>query len=95
MGREIYQHHMEQRLRDLSFQIASVKARLDADFDGRLKTELAGQLAFLENRRDQVREKLNTLEQEPDGTWEDLKAEIEDEWDALVQDFEERVANLA
>ena len=42
-----------------------------------------------------VQEKLNALSDEPDGTWEDLRAEVEDAWDALVQDFEERVAGLA
>lgn len=94
MGKEIYHHHMEQRLRDLSIQIGSVRARLGSGADERLKDELAGRLAVLERRRDHVHEKLEALEQEPDGTWEDLKAEIEDEWDALVQDFEERVSNL-
>ena len=94
MGRVIYQQHMEQRLRDLSVQIDSVKERLADNPDRRVKDALAGQVAFLEVRRDQLCEKLTVLEQEPDGTWEDLKAEIEDEWDALVQDFEERVSNL-
>jgi hypothetical protein len=94
MGRDIYQHYMDQRLRDLSVQIESVKARSAESQDGWVKTELAGQLAVLETRRDQIRAKLATLKHEPDGTWDDLKAEIEVEWDALVQDFEERVAKL-
>ncbi|MCR6630000.1 MAG: phasin family protein [Magnetospirillum sp.] len=95
MGREAYQVGMEQRLRDLSLQIDSVRSRLmDSPHDG-LRMELAAQLSWLEHRRDSVREKLDALSDEPDGTWEDLKAEVEDEWDALIQDFEERVANLA
>jgi DNA-binding transcriptional MerR regulator len=95
MGREIYQSHMEQRLRDLGFQIDSVKVRLAESHAPEVMVDLAGQLAELDERRRRVREKLDALEHEPDGTWEDLKAEIEDEWDTLVQDFEERVANLA
>lgn len=95
MGREAYQAGMEQRLRDLSLQIDSVRSRLMDSPNDRLKMQLAGQLSALENRRDMVREKLDALSDEPDGTWEDLKAEVEDEWDALVQDFEERVASLA
>lgn len=95
MGRDAYQIGMEQRLRDLSLQIDSVRARMMDGADGRLKVELAGQLEMLERRRDMVREKLDALSDEPDGTWEDLKAELEDDWDALVQDFEERVASLA
>lgn len=95
MGREAYQVAMEQKLRDLSLQIDSVRTRmLDSPYTP-LRHELAEQLSWLEHRRDLVREKLDALHDEPDGTWEDLRAEVEDEWDALVQDFEERVAGLA
>lgn len=95
MGRDAYQIGMEQRLRDLSLQIESVRARLMEGADGGLKVELAGQVEMLIRRRDIVREKLDALSDEPDGTWEDLKAEIEGDWDALIQDFEEGVASLA
>lgn len=95
MGREAYQAAMEQRLRDLSLQIDSVRSRLmDSPNDG-LRQELAEQLAWMAHRRDLVREKLDALSDEPDGTWEDLRAEVEDAWDSLMQDFEERVAGLA
>ena len=95
MGRETYQAAMEQRLRDLSLQIDSVRSRLmDSPNDG-LRLELAEQLAWKAHRRDMVREKLDALSDEPDGTWDDLRAEVEDAWDSLVQDFEERVAGLA
>lgn len=93
-NRDGYQRVMEQRLRDLSLQIESVRTRL-SDANDRLKRELAGQLDLLARRRDAVREKLDALYDEPDGTWDDLKGEVEDEWDSLVQDFEERVASLA
>lgn len=95
MGRDAYQIGMEQRLRDLSLQIDSVRTRMADGADSRLKVELAGQLEMLERRRDMVHEKLDALSDEPDGTWEDLKAELEDDWDALVQDFEERVSGFA
>lgn len=95
MGRLAYQTGMEQRLRDLSLQIDSVRTRLMDGADDRLNGQLAGQLRRLEFRRDTVREKLDALSDEPDCTWEELKAEIEDEWDTLVQDFEERVSGLA
>jgi hypothetical protein len=95
MVRETYQQVMDQRVRDLSLQIESVKARLLEGPDGGLKRELAVQLDLLERRRDIVREKLVALHDEPDGTWEELKAELEDDWDSLVQCFEERVSSLA
>jgi hypothetical protein len=94
MGRDAYQLWMEQRLRDLSLQIDSVRARLTDGADHRLKIQLSGELERLEGRRNSVREKLDALSDEPDGTWEDLKAELEVDWDTLVQDFEERLANL-
>lgn len=100
MGRDHYLSGMEQRLRDLSLQIESVRTRLMDSPDHGLKAELANQLEMLERRRDIVREKLEALADEPETTgedpvWEDMKAEFEEDWDALVRDFEERVASLA
>ncbi|HLO77211.1 MAG TPA: hypothetical protein VK196_12220 [Magnetospirillum sp.] len=95
MGREAYQTVMEQRLRDLSLQIDSVRSRLMDSPNDHLREELACQLSWLAHRHDMVREKLDALSDEPDGTWEDLRAEVDDDWDSLVQDFEERVAGLA
>lgn len=95
MVRDAYQIAMEQRLRDLSLQIDSVRSRLIDSPNNGLRQELAEQLGWLAHRRDLVREKLDALSDEPDGTWEDLRAEVEDAWDSLVQDFEERVAGLA
>lgn len=95
MGREAYHAAMRQRLRDLSLQVDSVRSRLAASPHDGLRQELAEQLSWLEHRRDLVREKLDALWDEPDGTWADLRAELEDAWDSLVQDFEERVADLA
>lgn len=94
MGRQTYLTHMEQRLRDLDFQIASVRAHL-SDGGPPPGDPLAGQLSGLESRLDRVREKLDALDAEPDCTWDELRAEIETEWDMLVQDFEEGLANLA
>jgi hypothetical protein len=95
MGREDYLNHMRQRLSDLGLQIASVRTRLADSPENRIKVDLAGQLAVLEYRRHGVREKVEALTEQPDGAWEELRLEIEDEWDTLVQDFEERIASLA
>lgn len=95
MGRENYLSGMEQRLRDLSLQIESVRTRLMDSPDHRLKGELANQLSLLERRRDIVREKFEALSDEEDENWDDMRAEFEEDWDALVRDFEERLASLA
>ncbi|MDA8231455.1 MAG: hypothetical protein M0006_08950 [Magnetospirillum sp.] len=95
MGRDDYEHRMERLVGDLGVQIASVRARLAESPDEGMKTELARELGQLDERRQSVREKLETLKDEPDGTWADLRLQIEDEWDALIQDFEEGMASLA
>jgi len=94
MGRDAYENRMKQRLSDLGIQIASVSARLADSPDDRLRMDFAAQLATLEGRRAAIGEMLVTLGDEPDGTWEDLRLQIEDHWDALIQDFEERLASL-
>ena len=100
MGRDAYLDYMRQRLRDLGIQIGSVHSRLADSPDNRMKVDLVGQIALLEHRRDAMREKLEALKEQsegvwPEGVWDELLLEIEDEWDTLVQDFEERVAGLA
>ncbi|MBY0430899.1 MAG: hypothetical protein K2Q10_06870 [Rhodospirillales bacterium] len=95
MGRSAFTGAMRERLRDLTFQINAIKDRLSDGLDSHRKGDMRGQLAVLEARRDQMELKLHDLEEEPDGTWGDLKAEVETEWDDLVQDFEERLGNLA
>ena len=46
MGRDAYQSVMEQRLRDLSLQIDSVRSRLMGSPSDGLRQELAEQLAW-------------------------------------------------
>lgn len=95
MGRDVYLAVMKQRLRDLDSRIRTARDRLNASRNDTLTVELAGHLAMLEHRRASLRQKLDTLSSQPDCTWDDLRAEVETEWDTLVQDFEERVARLA
>ena len=93
--RDAYETRMKQRLSDLGIQIASVSARLaNGPEDDRLRMDVAAQLAALEGRRQTIGEMLDTLGDEPDCTREDLRLQIEDHCDALIQDFEERLASL-
>lgn len=95
MGRQSYHESMEQKLHDLSFRIDSVKFRLEDGLDERTKSHLRVLLTELEERRDEMRDKLQVLDEEPEATWEQLKEEMDEEWDLLEQDFEERVAPLS
>ncbi len=96
MGRHAYSAAMRQRLNDLDFRIQRARNRLaEGDLDADLRAGLEGELETLEARRDALADKLEGLDQEPDGTWGRLRGEWEDEWDALQQDFEERIARLS
>lgn len=95
MGRREYEREMKAKLRDLSFRIDSIKQKLDGAADTRRKVALRGELQRLELRRDEVNTKLQALQREPDSAWSDFKAEIESDWDALVQQFEEGVGRLS
>lgn len=94
MGRDAYLRHMRERLQHLGFDIERLRAKLTASESDAVRVRLRGELEQLEMRRDELRNKLRGLQQEPEGAWSDLRAQWEEEWDALVQDFEERFARL-
>lgn len=95
MGRLDYCLSMKDKTRDLAFRINSIRQRLAANPDHRSRVRLRGELEVLEMRRESILARLQVLESEPEGTWNNLRADIEQEWDGLVQDFEERVGRLA
>jgi len=91
MGKAAYAENMRHRIQDFGFAIDSLRQKLEDSVDGRTKVELVGQLSQLEFRRHQMEAKLQDLEAEPTGSWSSLKAEFEQEWNDLIQDFEERL----
>lgn len=95
MGRSDYVAHLTDNLRNLGFRIDALKAKLMGATDDRRKVDLCGEIEHLERRRDELAEKLRALRTQPESTWADFKAGFQEEWDALVQDFEERVGRLA
>jgi len=95
MGRSAFKQVMEQRLRDLGVQMASVGARLADSPEQTVREEVAARLDVLEGRRAAIGEDLAALEGEREGGCEDLRLQLEHDWDTLVQDFEEHLASLA
>ncbi len=88
---------LTQRLRDLSLHLDSVRCRVAAMADGR---DLRHQLHRLTSHRDRLWEKLTACSDAlghdlPDQVWDQMRAELEDEWDSLAQEFEEGLASLA
>jgi len=48
----------------------------------------AGDLAFLKQQLAETQKKLSRVQNEPEGVWEDFKAELEEEFDHLTVAFE-------
>lgn len=96
MARDAYMASLRRKLADLKFQMTRSRNTLAAgELTDRERVDLAATLAQMQQRHDELQDKLAGLSQEPEGTWGRLKAEWEMEWDALVQDFEERIGRLS
>ena len=86
---------LRRRVADFEFQMEQVRTVLaDEGLSDRRRILLAGELSLLERRHADLVDKLNAVETEDDGTGGRLRDEWEQEWDALVQDFEERISRL-
>ena len=86
---------LRRRVADFEFQMEQVRTVLaDVGLSDRRRILLAGELSLLERRHAELVDKLNVVETEDDGTGGRLRDEWEQEWDALVQDFEERISRL-
>lgn len=95
MGRGVNTTYLRTRVADFEFQMQQVKNVLaEEGLSDQRRLVLAGELSLLERRHADLVDKLNAVESEDDGTGGRLRDEWEQEWDALVQDFEERVARL-
>lgn len=96
MARDAFLASLRRKLADLDFQMIRMRNTLTGgDLSEGERVGLAATLAQMQQRHDELRDKLAGLAQEPDGTWTRLKAEWELEWDTLVQDFEERIGRLS
>lgn len=93
MARADFEEIMRRRIQDMQFAIEKIRERL-ARSDDHDKVELAARLSDLERRQQQMEKQLHTLEKQPDSLWSNLKTQIELEWFALIDDFEDRVGRL-
>ena len=91
MSKKVYLSHLQQRASDLESRIAQDKERLQSGAPED-KVKAAGDLAGLEDRLAEVKAKIAKIEAEPEGAWEGLKTEIEEDVDDLEASFERWVA---
>ena len=91
MSKEVYREELERRLGALDARLDEAEEML---VGGRAltKVEAAGEIAILKDRRRALAAKLARLEREPEGTWEGLKTEIEEDYDAVVEGPDPRLA---
>jgi hypothetical protein len=87
MSKTAYLEDLTRRIENLEFRMAKDRRQL-AEGEPRAKVEAAGDLAVLEQRLSEARQKLSRLEAEPAGEWENIKSELEEEFDHLEVAFE-------
>ena len=87
MAKTEYIAHLKSRLRDLESRVTADRKQL-AEGSAREKVEAAGDLALVEKHLAETKTKLAKLEAEPEGAWEDFKAEVEEDLGALDGSFD-------
>ncbi len=82
MSKDAFRLQLQVRLKEVGKEIAEAEARHTAgDFAGRVNA--AGELVLLNQRKAEILAKIERLEHEPEGLWEALKTEIEEDFDAI------------
>ncbi|SME96627.1 hypothetical protein SAMN06265365_1077 [Tistlia consotensis] len=87
MSRAAYLESLQHRLETLESRMSADRKRL-AEGSPRDKVAAAGDLALVESRLAETREKLARLEAEPEGSWEGFKTEVEQDFDYLEREVE-------
>lgn len=87
MAKAEYIAHLKNRLRDLESHMTADRKRL-AEGSAREKVEAAGDLALVEKHLAATKAKLAKLEAEPEGAWQDFKAEIDEDLGDLEGSFD-------
>lgn len=79
MSKAEYLAHLKRRLQNLEIRMETDKKRL-AQESSREKVKAAGDLALVERRLEETKQKLSRLEAESEGAWENFRTEIEEEF---------------
>ncbi len=82
MSKEAFRQQLRIRLREVGAEISEAESRLTG-VALEARVQAAGDLALLRERQRDILAKLDRLEHEPDGAWEALKTEIEEDLDAV------------
>lgn len=94
MSKQAYRQSLEDKLATIDRHTEALTGRLDHDgaLDDHARVEMRGTLARLDVRRRELQEKLAGLHGEPEhGTWESIKTRVEQDWDDMMAEVEERL----
>lgn len=91
MTRDIYLADLKRRIETLQIRLETDRNRL-AGGAPREEVEAAADLALVESRLAETKQRLARLEAEPEGAWEDLKAGLEEAVDDLESAIEGWIA---
>lgn len=87
MSKAAYLADLKRRLHDLEARMRADKDRLATGSTDE-KVKAAGDLAVVESRLVETKDKLARVEAEPEGAWEDFKTELEQDVDYLEASFD-------
>lgn len=91
MSKSAYLADLQRRLKKLEMQIQADRAQITGGAP-KEKVTASGDLAFVEQQLAETKQKLARVEHEPEGLWEDIKAELDEELDHLEVAFERWVS---
>ena len=84
--RDVYVEKLKAQLDEWNSEIDKLAAKA-AQAGATAKIEYKNQMDDLRAKRDDVRDKLLTVQQAGDGAWEDLKEGLENSWEILKMSF--------
>ena len=91
--RDVYVQKLKAQLDEWNANIDKLAAKAD-QAGATVKNEYQKQLDESRATRDDVRDKLLTLQQAGDGAWEDLKEGLENSWEILKMSFNKAKAEF-
>ena len=86
MSKQAYEDYLKAHLAEVAEKIAEID-RKHSEGVFKERVEAAGELVALKERQDELNRKLIKLQGEPDGFWENVKTEIEEDLDSLKASF--------
>jgi len=82
MSKQAYEDYLKSHLAEIADKIAALD-RKHAEGALMEKVEAAAALVKLKEQQEELNRKLAKLQKEPDGFWESVKTEIEEDLDAI------------